>query len=344
MEPTNDSNTSNILTNPKERVFSGIQPTGELHIGNYLGAIRNWVKIQNDFDCIYCVVDYHSITIDYDVQAMQERMFELACGLLACGIDPIKAHLFIQSEVPEHTELAWIFNAVTPMGELSRQTQFKSKSQDHADNINAGLFTYPVLQAADILLYKAGKVPVGEDQAQHLELCREIARKFNARFSPTFPEANTMFSSMPRIRGLDGQAKMSKSLGNTIRVDEDPKDLRKKLATAFTDPNRLRRSDPGNPDICNIYTLHTFFTEEKQVAEINKDCRSATIGCVDCKKNLADSMERHFTPIRQRWAELRKKPVEVRRILDEGREYCRSIAQATIKEVQIKMGLRKENR
>lgn len=325
---------------PNKRVFSGIQPTGELHIGNYLGAVRNWVRIQDDYDCIFCVVDYHAITIPYDVDQMVPQALDLCAGLLACGIDPARANLFIQSEVPQHTELAWVFNAVTPMGELSRQTQFKSKSQQHEDNINAGLFTYPVLQAADILLYKAANVPVGEDQAQHLELSREIARRFNARFGETFPEAHTMFSSTPRIRGLDGKSKMSKSLGNTITVDEDPKQLRKKLASAFTDPKRLRRADPGDPKVCNIFTLHGFFTEEQQVAEIDAQCRVAGIGCVDCKKILAERMEAHFAPIRERWAALRAAPDEIRAALDRGRDACQEIALQTMSEVHAKLGLR----
>jgi len=324
-----------------ERVFSGIQPTGELHVGNYLGAVRNWVQVQQDYQCIYCVVDYHAITIPYAPSDMAQRTLDLAAGLIACGIDPERSFLFVQSHVPQHTELAWVFNAVTPMGELSRQTQFKSKSEQHEDNINAGLFTYPVLQAADILLYKASKVPVGEDQAQHLELSRAIARRFNSRFGQTFPEANTMFTATPRIRGLDGQAKMSKSLGNTISVDEDPAELRRKLAGAFTDPNRKRRSDPGDPGICNIFTLHGFFNldDETRVEEIRRDCRQAAIGCVDCKKMLAAAMEAHFAPIRKKWAELRADPDQVRGQLRTGADRCRALAEQTMEEVRQRLGL-----
>ena len=323
-----------------ERVFSGIQPTGDLHIGNYLGAIRNWVGVQDSHECIYCVVDYHAITIPYEVPEMPGRILDLASGLMACGIDPDRSRLFIQSEVAQHTELAWVLNAVTPMGELSRQTQFKSKSEQHPENINAGLFTYPVLQAADILLYKASKVPVGEDQEQHLELSREIARRFNVRFGETFPEPRTMFSSTLRIRGLDGQAKMSKSLGNTISVDEDPEVLRRKLAKAFTDPNKLRRNDPGNPDICNIFTLHGFFTPRERTLEINRDCRSGALGCVECKRVLGDHMIAHFAPIRERWAALRRDPAPTRAALDRGRDGCLQIAEQTMTEVRSKLGLR----
>lgn len=323
-----------------ERVFSGIQPTGDLHIGNYLGAIRNWVAIQETTECIFCVVDLHAITIQYDSSTMYRRIIDLAAGLLACGIDPKKSALFIQSEIPEHCELAWIFSSVTSMGELSRQTQYKAKSDHHADNINAGLFTYPILQAADILLYKATRVPVGADQEQHLELCREIARKFNARYSVTFPESRTMFSSTPKILGLDGSAKMSKSLNNHIAVDEEPEALRKKLAGAFTDPNRKRRQDPGNPEVCNIFSIHKFFSSDEQVRDIDHACRAAQIGCVECKRALADRMIAHFAPIRERWATLRDQPETVRDVLDEGRKRCKTIADSTMNEVRQKMGLR----
>lgn len=322
-----------------KRVFSGVQPTGTLHIGNYLGAVRNWVAIQDDFECIYCVVDLHAITTNYDPAAMRRRIFELAVGLLACGVDPKRATLFVQSDVPQHTELAWIFNCVTAMGELSRQTQFKAKSQTQSDSINVGLFTYPVLQAADILVYKASRVPVGQDQEQHLELCREIARRFNARFGETFPEARTMFSSTPKILGLDGQAKMSKSLNNHIAIDDDEKTVFKKLAGAFTDPNRKRRSDPGDPAICNVFTLHRFFSDDETVKTIESECKAGSIGCVDCKKRLGTALVSHFAPIRERICELRAHPDDVADILRTGAKHCRSLAAQTLEEVRHKMGI-----
>jgi tryptophanyl-tRNA synthetase len=324
-----------------DRVFSGIQPSGEVHIGNYLGALRNWMKVQEQFECIYSVVDYHAITIDYDTKEMQRRILDLAAGVLACGVDPNKATLFVQSDVSEHTELAWVFNAVTPMGELSRQTQFKSKSEQHLDNINAGLFTYPVLQSADILLYKANKVPVGQDQEQHLELSREIARKFNARFGKTFPEARTMFTNTPKIVGLDGQAKMSKSLGNTIRINAEPAEIKKKLSRAFTDPKRLRRDDPGNPDICNVYNLHGFFTDDAKRQELGAACRKGEVGCVDCKGVLCTTMTEHLNPIRERWQELKDHPQQVQDVLDAGRDKCKAIAADTMGEVREKLGLKR---
>ncbi len=204
----------------KERIFSGIQPSGDLHIGNYLGAIKNWVSLTEKYDCIYCVVDYHAITIKYDIKLIQQRIWNAIFDNIACGIDPEKSLLFIQSQVPEHTELAWILSSVTSMGDLERMTQYKEKSKQHKDNINAGLFSYPVLQTADIILYKASKVPIGEDQIQHVELAREIVRGFNNRYGKVFPEPKELLSNAPRIYGLDGKAKMSKSMNNYIALNE----------------------------------------------------------------------------------------------------------------------------
>ena len=220
----------------RSTIFSGIQPSGELHIGNYLGAIRNWVGLIETHRCLYAIVDYHAITQSYAPAEMAGRVFEMAVDLLACGIDPARALLFRQSAVQEHTELAWILSCAAQFGELSRMTQFKDKSAQQEDNINVGLFTYPVLMAADILVYRATHVPVGDDQLQHLELARELARRFNARFGETFSEPKAILSSTPRVRGLDGQAKMSKSLGNTISLRDPPAVIRTKLATAVTAP------------------------------------------------------------------------------------------------------------
>ena len=209
-----------------ETVFSGVQPSGELHLGNYLGAVRNWVALQGQYRCFYCIVDYHAITQPYDPAQIAARARAMAIDVLACGVDPDRATLFMQSAVREHTELAWVLASVTPHGDLERMTQFKDKAEHHPENINAGLFMYPVLQTADILLYGATRVPVGEDQRQHLELAREIVRRFNARFGETFAEPQPLFSTTPKILGLDGQAKMSKSLGNTISLREDDKACR----------------------------------------------------------------------------------------------------------------------
>ena len=231
-----------------KRIFSGIQPTGEIHIGNYLGAIQNWVSLIDDYDCIYCIVDYHAITIDFESHMMESQIMETAIVNMGCGLDPERCSLFVQSHVPEHTELAWIFNCITPIGELERMTQFKDKSKQHRHNINIGLLDYPVLQAADILLYKAHFVPVGEDQFQHVELTREIARKFNRRFGEVFPEPQVLSPNTPRILGLDGKKKMSKSMNNYLGLTEPEDEIWEKLRKAVTDDARKRLSDPGDPD------------------------------------------------------------------------------------------------
>jgi tryptophanyl-tRNA synthetase len=321
------------------RLFSGIQPTGALHIGNYLGAIRNWVRLQHEHESIFCVVDYHAITIPYETEGFAGRALDLAIGLMACGVDPERATLFAQSSVPAHTELAWILNAVTPMGDLSRMTQFKEKSKQHSKGINVGLFTYPVLQTADIILYRAGLVPVGEDQVQHIELAREIVRKFNARFGETFPEPEPLLTPSKRILGLDGQTKMSKSLGNHVALDERPDDIWGKLRTAYTDPQRLRLKDPGRPEICNIFSLHQAFSSPEVVAEIEPACRSAEIGCVDCKKRLHHGMCETLTPIRDRIDDLRQRPDDVRDVLAAGGARCREIAAETMDDVRGRLGL-----
>ncbi len=263
----------------------------------------------------------------------------MALSLLAAGLDPSKCTVFVQSMVPEHTELAWIFNTLTPLGELERQTQFKEKAS-REESVPAGLLNYPVLQAADILLYRAELVPVGEDQLQHLELSRDIARKWNARFGAEFfPEPKALLTPTRRIMGLDGQAKMSKSLGNTVDLLEEPAAIWEKLRPAVTDPKRVRRSDPGTPEVCNIYHLHKAFSPPETVEHVAVQCRSAGWGCIDCKKVLHQSMEKELAPIRARAKEIGAKPDTVRRHLADGAEHARSVAAATMAEVKKKMGL-----
>ena len=323
------------------RIFSGIQPSGELHIGNYLGAVKNWEQLQDRYDCIYCIVDYHAITTPYEPENLRTRTGEMAVSLLAAGLDPNKSTLFIQSTVPEHTELAWIFNTVTPLGELERQTQFKDKSQ-RQESVPVGLLNYPVLQAADILLYRADLVPVGEDQIQHLELSREIARRWNARFGAGeeyFPEPQPLLTATRRIMGLDGQAKMSKSLGNTVGLLEEPARIWEKLRPAVTDPKRVRRTDPGTPEVCNIYHLHQAFSEPARVEHVAVQCSTAGWGCIDCKRALFDSMMRELGPIQERAAEFRAHPGRVQEILAAGTERCRVIARETLRNVKERMGL-----
>jgi tryptophanyl-tRNA synthetase len=324
----------------RPRVFSGIQPSGETHVGNWLGAVRTWaaqVAEQRD-ELFFCIVDAHAITVDYEPAELRQRIGTMACDLIACGLDPEGCTLFVQSDVREHTELAWYLAGVTPMGDLGRMTQFKEKSAGK-EHVSAGLFTYPVLMAADILVYKATVVPVGEDQVQHLELAREIARRYNHRFGPLFPEPAARLSHAPRILGVDGQSKMSKSKGNTIALFEEKDAFWGKLKVAFTDPQRLRRSDPGRPEVCNVYTMHKALSTPEQVDLTYKECTGAQRGCVDCKKILMEGFERELVPLRIRRAELQGHPGRVREALGDGAGKARRIAQDTIRDVRQAMGL-----
>jgi tryptophanyl-tRNA synthetase len=322
-------------------VFSGVQPTGELQLGNYLGALRNWVSLQDQYRCIFCVVDYHAITQDYDAKEMARRVHDMVIDLLALGIDPNRSVLFLQSMVPEHTELAWVFNNVTGFGDLERMTQFKDKAEHQPDNINVGLFDYPVLQAADILLYKAELIPVGQDQVQHIELARRIARSFNHRWGQVFPECEPVLTNLPKLLGMDGKAKMSKSLGNHIPLTTfgNPKALRKSLARFVTDEKRVTREDRGNPDDCNLFTMHKALSSEADLAWVREGCTTAGIGCVDCKGRLADNLDAHFAKYVERRAELVANPGRVAEALELGASKARIIAQRTMDEVRKKLGL-----
>lgn len=327
------------------RIFSGIQPSGELHIGNYLGAVRNWVTLQRQTDALFCIVNYHAITVAYAPEELRRRTHEMALSLLACGIDADK--LFVQSDVPEHTELAWVFNTITPLGELERQVQFKDKAS-RQEQVMAGLLNYPVLQAADILLYRADTVPVGEDQVQHLELSRVVARNWNARFSPEtpyFPEPQPTLTPTRRVMGLDGQAKMSKSLNNTIGLLESPDDIWDKLRPAVTDPARQRKTDPGDPDKCRtIFELHKAFSPPETVTEVAANCRGAKWGCIDCKKVLHGHLVEELTPIRTRAQAMQAEPVRVDAALAVGAGRARAIARETMRTVKDRMGLDADSR
>jgi tryptophanyl-tRNA synthetase len=319
------------------RVFSGIQPSGELHIGNYLGAVKNWVRLQHQHESLICIVDLHAITQPYEPGDLAQRTHDMAVGLLAAGIDPAKTILFVQSHVAEHPELSWILTTVTPLGELERQTQYKDKAQRH-ESVPAGILSYPILQSADVLLYLATLVPVGEDQLQHLELMREIARRWNHRFGDFFPEPEAQLTATKRVLGLDGRSKMSKSLGNTIGLLESPEAIWEKLRPAATDPARKTRKDPGNPDICNIFTIHQGFSPPAVQADVAQKCRTAGWGCLDCKRVLADHIIAELTPIRERAAVLQADPAGVRSTLRAGAERARAIAQRTMREVRRRMG------
>ena len=322
------------------RIFSGIQPSGELHIGNWLGAVQNWVELQESYDCLFCIVDLHALTgATYDPALLAGRTRDMAIGLLASGVDPDRVTLFVQSHVPEHSELMWLLNAVAPLGELERMTQFKDRSE-HLESIPAGLLNYPILMAADILLYRAEVVPVGEDQVQHLELTREIRRRWIARFGDDtiFPEPQPLLTEAKRIMGLDGSSKMSKSGGNTIGILESPEEIWQKLRPARTDPARVTKRDPGTPEICNIYHLHRYFSPPTTVETVAENCRGARWGCLDCKRVLADNMSATLAPIRERAAELAAEPERVDEVLGDGAASARVLAEQTLDLVHDRMG------
>jgi len=323
---------------PRPRIFSGIQPSGIVHLGNDLGAVRNYVRLQWEYEAIYCIVDYHALTSTHDGALLRQRTTEMAASLLALGLDPERCTLFVQSHRPEHTELAWLLSTVTPVSWLERTPTYKEKRQSQPDDVNHGLLTYPVLQAADIVMYKASLVPVGKDQAAHLELSREIVRAFNARYGPTFPEPQAVFTEAPVVLGTDGVKKMSKSVGNTIDILGEPALIRKQVMSMVTDTKRILRTDPGRPEVCNVCQLHRFFGDDFE--EIWDGERTARTGCVDTKKLLADRLVRHYGPARERYRELMAHPAEVATILEEGAERLRPRAEATMAEVREKMGLR----
>jgi tryptophanyl-tRNA synthetase len=323
---------------PRPRIFSGIQPSGVIHLGNELGAIRNYVRLQYEYEAIYCIVDYHALTSTHDPDLLRARTRDMAAGLLALGLDPERCTLFVQSHRPEHTELAWLLATVTPVSWLERTPTYKEKRQSQPNDINHGLLTYPVLQAGDIVIYKASLVPVGKDQAAHLELSREIVRAFNARYGETFPEPEAVFTEAPVVLGTDGVRKMSKSIGNTIDVLAHPDEIRKQVMSMVTDTKRILRTDPGRPEVCNVCQLHRFFGEDFE--EIWDGERTARTGCVDTKRLLADRVIRHYAPARERYLELMANPAEVDGILEMGADRLRPKAEATMAEVRQRMGLR----
>jgi len=322
----------------KGRVFSGARPTGRQHIGNYLGAIQNYVALQEDYDCVYCVVDLHALTTLTETEVMKDNTREMVLDWLAAGMDPEKSIIFVQSHVPQVTELHTILSMVTPMGWLTRLPTFKEKVRMQPDNVNYGLLGYPVLMAADITLYKADTVPVGEDQAPHLEFTREIVRRFNHHFGPTLVEPQIKLTALPRVMGLDGVNKMSKSLDNHIELAASPEEIEQRVMTMVTDPQRRYRTDPGRPEVCNVFTFHGFFSPE-QVKEIESQCVNAEIGCVDCKRTLARNLAARLAPFRVRRAELASDPHLVWNILEGGANRAGIIAQETIAEVKAKVGL-----
>ncbi len=323
---------------PRYRIFSGIQPSGIVHLGNDLGAIRNYVALQREYESIYCIVDYHALTSLHDPDALRSRTHDMAASLLALGLDPQQCTLFVQSHRPEHTELAWLLATVTPVSWVERTPSYKEKKVQQPEDVNHALLTYPILQAADIVIYKADRVPVGRDQAAHLELSREIVRAFNSRYGETFPEPQAVFTEAPTVLGTDGVKKMSKSVGNTIEVLAEPDAIRKQVMSMVTDTQRILRTDPGRPEVCNVCQLHRFFGPDYE--EIWDGERTARTGCVDTKRLLADRIIARYAPARERYLDLLAHPEVVAGILEEGADRLRPKAAATMDEVRQRMGLR----
>lgn len=322
------------------RVYSAARPTGRQHIGNYLGAIQNYVKLQDSFQSIYAIADVHALTTIETTQGLKENCLEMALDWFAAGISPESSIVFLQSNVPQVMELHTYLSMVVSVGKLTDLPTFKEKVRMHPQNVNYGLLGYPVLMSADILLFKADFVPVGVDQAPHLEFAREIVRSFNHRYhTKVLIEPQMKATATPKIIGTDGVNKMSKSLDNDIELAADEKTTEKRVRSMVTDTNRVMRSDPGNPDICNVYSFHKTFSTPDLCAEIDRECRVAGIGCVDCKKKLAANLNAALAPLRERRAELAKNPAQVWEVLHDGAQRAGKIADETIAEVRDAIGL-----
>jgi tryptophanyl-tRNA synthetase len=324
----------------KGRVFSGARPTGRQHLGNYLGAIKNYVALQDEYECVYCIVDLHALTTVEDTADLRQNTIEMALDWLAAGIRPSETIMFIQSHVPQVTELHLILSMVTPLGKLTDLPTFKEKVRQQPHNINYGLVGYPVLMAADIVLYKASAVPVGVDQAPHLEFTREAVRSFNYRYNcNVLIEPEMKNTEVPKVLGIDGVEKMSKSLNNHIELASTPEETQVRVMQMVTDPQRMRRSDPGRPEVCNVFSMHKIFSPADEVAMIDVECRRAGIGCVDCKKRFARNLNTNLEPFRSRRLELAKDPEAVMGVLNDGARRAREIAEQTMVAVRAAVGL-----
>ena len=343
-QPDNDQLIS-TQSSDKGVVFSGMRPTGLLHLGNYMGALQNWVALQQDYDCIYCAVDIHALTTvesPEDTQSIKPNIEDMVLDWLAAGVDPEKSIVFVQSHVPEVMSLHTLLSMVTPLGWLTRVPTFKDKVRQMHETegtVNYGLVGYPVLQTADIILYKADTVPVGQDQVPHIELSREIVRRFNTMFGETFPEPQAKLTEAPLLLGLDGKNKMSKTLDNHLDLAATPEETTKRVLTAFTDPERVRRDIPGRPEVCNIYSLHKIFSGAEAASTVYTECTTAQRGCVDCKRHIADSINDYLKDLRERRREFKARPGYVQEILHEGGKKAKAIAVETLAEVYEKMGL-----
>ena len=324
-------------TATRTRVFSGVQPSGLPHLGNYLGAFRNYIALQDAGDAIYCIVDYHALTSTHDAELIRRNTQQMALGLLALGLDPERAVLFRQSDRPEHAELAYLFSTVVPVSWVERTPSFKEKKRSQPDDVNHALLTYPVLQTADIAIYHARQVPVGRDQAAHLELAREIIRAWNSRYGAYFVEPEAVFTDSPMILGTDGSQKMSKSVGNVIEILAPPEVIRRQVMGMVTDTQRILRTDPGRPEVCNVCQLHRFFGDDYEAIWDGE--RTARTGCVDTKRLLAERIVRYFAEARDRQAELEARPGYVEEVLRAGAERLAPLARETLAETRARMGL-----
>ncbi len=323
----------------KERVLSGMRPSGRVHLGNYLGALENWVRLQEGYDCFYFAADWHVLTDQTDTAEVPQHTIEMAADWLGAGLDPERSTLFIQSRVPEHAELHLLFSMVIPVSWLERVPTYKERiEQQEIASPSYGLLGYPLLQAADILMYKATSVPVGADQVPHIELTREVARRFNGTFRPVFPEPDAKLTEIPKVPGTDGR-KMSKSYDNCIYLSDGAEVVREKIRTMMTDPARKRRSDPGNPDVCPVFDLHKIFTPSADRQWAATGCRTAGIGCLDCKGKLLEHMEPVLTPVRERRQKYAEQPDTIVDILHEGSRRARAVAQRTMEEVRAAVHL-----
>jgi tryptophanyl-tRNA synthetase len=321
------------------RVLSGMQPSGLMHLGNLLGAVENWKTLQTQHECFFFVADWHALSTNYaDTSRLKEFTQELLIDWLAAGIDPNRATIFIQSSVPEHAILHLLLSMIIPIPWLERNPTYKEKQEEirERDLSTYGFLGYPVLQSADILLYKADFVPVGKDQLPHLELTRELARRFNSLYTPVFPEPKEHLTQFPKVLGTDGR-KMSKSYGNTINVSDTEPEVRQKLKTMVTDPARIRRTDKGNPDVCPVYDFHKIFSSENVRKQVDTDCRTAAIGCIDCKRQVADAMVERFSPMWERRATLTAHPDQTKEIVESGRQRASTMASKTMTEVKDAM-------
>ncbi len=322
---------------PKKRILSGMRPTGKLHIGHFVGALENWVQLQDNYENFHLIADYHVLTTDLDTNQVYNNTIDMLIDWLSAGLDPVKSPMFRQSKIKEHAELNLIFGMLITVNRLERNPTLKDQIRDlNIDYVTFGHFGYPVLQAADILLYKGDFVPVGEDQVPHVEISREIARKFNNQYDQVFPEPEPLLTRFSRLPGLDGNAKMSKSLGNTILLSDEVETVKNKLKKAVTDPNKIRKGDPGNPEICLVFAYHKKFNPT-QVAEIEAGCRSGALGCVDCKMNCALKISDFFEPIRSKRQYYEGHISEVKDILHEGERKGKIVAEQTMHEVHEKM-------